>query len=288
MSRVIAKVRDFLLAPLVYLHRDQTDFLMYLTTEDVRLKAENTFARYGAKYFSQSDEDGLTLEILRRLQLEKGTFAEFGVGNGSENNTLILIAHGWKGFWVGGSPLFFNYKGQYKRFIYHKDWIKLANIAEITRKCLEKLGSSQIDVISLDLDGNDIYFVEELLAAGFTPQLFVVEYNARFPPPVRWQTGYDDNHRWNWDDYFGASLASFVDLFGRYGYWLVCCNAQSGANAFFVRTEKQSLFPEVPRELSRIFCGPRYYLYSHFGHNVSPRTVERMLELNEKAAGDRP
>ena len=46
------------------------------------------------KFFSQSDEDGITLEILRRMQLTNGSFLEFGVGNGLENNTLVLLAHG--------------------------------------------------------------------------------------------------------------------------------------------------------------------------------------------------
>jgi hypothetical protein len=283
MTTFLESCRDFVIKPLVRLLKPQSDFLMYLATEDVREKASNPFSRYGAKFFSQSDEDGLTLEILRRLKLEKGTFAEFGVGDGSENNTLVLIAHGWKGFWVGGSSLFFNYADQYKRFVYHRGWVTRANIVEISRQCLGRLGSSQIDVISLDLDGNDIYFVEELLASKLTPQLFVVEYNARFPPPVRWQIEYDEGHRWNEDDYFGASLASFVDLFARYGYQLVCCNAQSGANAFFVRAEAKALFPEVPEDMSRVFCGARYYLYNEYGHKVSPKTVERMLALNEKS-----
>ena len=47
------------------------------------------------KCFSQTDEDGITIEILRRIGcLEKGTFAEFGPGDGMENNTLILKSLG--------------------------------------------------------------------------------------------------------------------------------------------------------------------------------------------------
>jgi hypothetical protein len=54
----------------------------------------NPLNRFGAKYFSQGEEDGLTLEIIKRLGIKNGTFAELGVGNGLENNTLILLASG--------------------------------------------------------------------------------------------------------------------------------------------------------------------------------------------------
>jgi hypothetical protein len=45
------------------------------------------------------------MEILRRIGVSNGTFAEFGVGNGLKNKTLVLTALGWSGFWVGGEHL---------------------------------------------------------------------------------------------------------------------------------------------------------------------------------------
>jgi hypothetical protein len=52
-----------------------------------------------------NDEDGITFEIPRRIGLADGVFAEFGVGNGVENNTLAPAAAGWTGFWVDGEDL---------------------------------------------------------------------------------------------------------------------------------------------------------------------------------------
>src|SRR5512146_745114 len=78
------------------------DIVVSYQALSLKLAHPNPLSRCGMKCFSQTDEDGITLEILRRIRsLESGTFAEFGVGNGSENNTLILKALGWKGFWVG-------------------------------------------------------------------------------------------------------------------------------------------------------------------------------------------
>lgn len=238
----------------------------------------NPLNRSGRKCFSQTDEDGITLEILKRIDcLEKGTFAEFGVGNGTENNTLILKALGWKGFWAGGENLAFEVKQPKEVFSYFRGWITLENIDELANEGKRNLACQEIDVISLDLDGNDIYFVEKLLAGGHCPKLFIVEYNAKFFPPVRWQIDYDPQHIWNGDDYFGASLASFNELFGRYSYRLVCCNAHTGANAFFVREEFASAFADVPRELNKLYAAPRYYLYKSYGHKPAIRTIARLF-----------
>jgi hypothetical protein len=72
----------------------------------------NPLNKFGAKCFSQNDEDGIILEILRRINLlgSEGVFAEFGVGDGTENNTLILASLGWTGFWMGGKILCLNMK----------------------------------------------------------------------------------------------------------------------------------------------------------------------------------
>ena len=115
------------------------------------------------RYFSQTDEDGITLEIVRRLGIKAGTFAEFGVGNGLENNTLILLANGWRGFWIGGQDLAFNHKLNPKRFAFFKAWVSLENVAGLMKQGFESIGTNELDVLSLDLDGNDYYIARELL-----------------------------------------------------------------------------------------------------------------------------
>ena len=69
----------------------------------------NPLNKFGRKVFSQSYEDGITLEIVRRLEImsSTGTYVELGVGNGLENNTLVLASLGWKGVWIGGESLDF-------------------------------------------------------------------------------------------------------------------------------------------------------------------------------------
>ncbi len=140
-------------------------------------------------------------------------------------------------------------------------------------------------MISVDLDGNDLYIVEALLESGAAPRLFIVEYNATFLPPIKFSIDYDENHTWNGDDYMGASLASFADLFERFGYRLVACNI-TGSNAFFVRSEDAGSFADVPRQIELLHAPPKYFLtgLDSRGHSISMRTIERHFrELNSQA-----
>jgi len=241
----------------------------------LRSTAANPLNRFGRRCFSQGDEDGITLEIVRRLGLKSGTYCEFGVGNGFENNTLILAAAGWKGFWIGGESLSFNFQNL-NRFNYQREWVTLENIDKLARNGIEFL-KSDIDYLSFDLDGNDYFFVRRLLEQGINPKVFVVEYNGKFPPPVRFKINYDPKHQWNFSDYFSASLQTFVDLFEEFGYKLVCCNSQTGCNAFFVRDEFSALFIDVPTEIEKLYQPPRYWGASRAGHSQSPKTVERIF-----------
>lgn len=255
------------------------DLTLAFHTYQLQYLHSNPLNKFGQKCFSQTDEDGITLEILKRLKcIDKGFFAEYGVGNGTENNTLILKALGWKGFWIGGEDLAFEVKTVNPDFSYIKDWITQDNIVGLSNEGMKNIGEKNSpDVISIDLDGNDIYLVEKLLTMCFYPKLFIVEYNAKFPPPVKWKIDYNPTHIWQGDDYYGASLSSFVDLFEKHGYKLVCCNSHTGCNAFFVRTEYTDAFSDVPKDINDIYVPPRYYLYNKFGHENSLKTVEKLF-----------
>ena len=169
-------------------------------------------------------------------------------------------------------------EGRGSKFQYVKEWITLENINSISSQCLQRLEREAIDVISLDLDGNDIHFMRSLMEVGHRPKLFVVEYNAKFPPPVEFEIASDPEHTWQGDDYFDASLASLVKEFHKYNYQLICCNSHTGANAFFVDSIYADHFKDVPSDLNSIYVGPRYTRYNQFGHPVSMKTIERIFD----------
>jgi hypothetical protein len=222
----------------------------------------NAVVRCGNKVFSQNDEDGITFEILRRLGVRKGVFGEYGVGDGTENNTLALVAAGWSGFWVGGQDMAFDtnpLESASPTFIFTKAWVKRSNVVELCRESLQTIGKTECDLMSMDLDGNDYHFVEALLAAAMRPKVFIVEYNAKFVPPIHFLIDYSDDHRWNSDDYMGASLTAFHDLFVANGYFLVGCNL-TGSNAFFVRKDFSDAFADLPQDIYSLYSPARYFL----------------------------
>jgi hypothetical protein len=260
--------------------RDQHDFLLSMKWAISAQTHKNPLNRCGAKFFSQSDEDGITLEIVKRLGLKNGTFLELGVGNGLENNTLVLLSIGWRGAWIGGEELAFNHHLNPRRFSYEKAWITLDNIASLTQEGLSNINTADVDVLCVDLDGNDLYFTEALLNV-LHPALVIVEYNAKFPPPARWSVPYDPNFTWDLTDYQGASLASFCDLLSRFCYALVCCNGATGVNAFFVRNEHLTHFHDVPKDMNDLFIPRQFELPVYVGHPPSPKTVEAMLTAKQ-------
>jgi hypothetical protein len=234
----------------------------------------NPLARYGKKIFSQTDEDGITLEIIKRIGISKGSFAEFGVGNGMENNTLILLSLGWRGFWVGGEDLSFE-TSELSRLNFSKDWITRENIIDIFKSGIDDMKIKDLDVLSLDLDGNDYYFHKDLLEFGARPKLFIVEINATMPPPVEFTIEYDKDFIWKGSDYCGASVQALSNLFEKFDYTLICCNTISGANAFFIRNEFTHLFPDVPREITKIYSGNNWR--GQYGHQYSLETIKRII-----------
>ena len=56
---------------------DTRDLRLYDETRKAQLAHPNPINAFGKKCFSQTDEDGITIEILRRIAcLDNGTFAE--------------------------------------------------------------------------------------------------------------------------------------------------------------------------------------------------------------------
>ena len=68
-------------------------------------------------------------------------------------------------------------------------------------------------------------------------------------------------------------LESYNELFEKYSYRLLCCNASSGTNAFFIKNKYIDLFPEILDNISDIYVeqGVRF---KSVGGETSPKTVK--------------
>lgn len=241
-----------------------------------RARSPNPLVRLGEKFFSQSDEDGITREVCRRLGLSGGRAVEFGVGDGLENNSLILLFSGWSVGWVGGEDIAVRIPPGCRNLAFVKGWVTAENCAGLAEAASGGAGLAGIDLLGVDLDGNDLHVVAALLGAGLRPSVLIVEYNGKFPPPIRWRTRYDPGHRWDGSDYQGASLQAFVDLCAGHGYRLVACNL-TGSNAYFVRAADAGAFADVPADPAALFVAADHNWFVERGHATSPHTVEAVL-----------
>jgi len=103
MKDVLRKLRDFWWrkyvdprVPPIY-ERNDTEY------EDKRRLDDPLYLdRFGYKVFSQNDEDGIIAEIFKRIGVTNKRFVEFGVENGLESNSHLLLHSGWSGLWIEG------------------------------------------------------------------------------------------------------------------------------------------------------------------------------------------
>jgi hypothetical protein len=224
--------------------------------------------RFGAKVYSQYDEDGIIQEIFRRIGTTNKLFVEFGVESGVENNSLKLLLEGWRGLWIEGSN---NYAESIKsRFSDLIDSQRLSlNCSFVTAENINELigsfAAGDIDLLSIDIDGNDYHIFEALTVVQ--PRVVVIEYNAKFPPPISITQVYKKDFVWSGTDYMGSSLEALARLARRRGYSLVGCNFP-GINAFFVRDDLVDGKFQAPYTAENHYNVARYFLWQLYvsGH----------------------
>src|SRR3972149_4858892 len=92
------------LAHMTYLNLElEKNRMLRELQESPRYQDPRRLIPHGYKVYSQNEEDGIIREIFNRIGTTNKVFAELGVGNGLENNTLALLLDNWKGLWIEGS-----------------------------------------------------------------------------------------------------------------------------------------------------------------------------------------
>lgn len=224
--------------------------LRSLTTE-LSARQPDNLAGKGFKVFSQNDEDGIIEAIFDQVAHD-GTFLEIGVENGRECNSHYLMLKGWRGAWVEADDAqnkrirselgATEFPGHFKLF---ETFATTSNIDRIYRQACAFTGATELDLFSLDIDGQDLFILEALLSAGAKPRVLCLEYNSKFPPTLSISVAPTDNWQRENDDYYGASLVALNDVAKRHGYVLLTCNVV-GVNTFFIREEFAAPFKLYP------------------------------------------
>lgn len=195
---------------------------------------------FGFKVYSQNEEDGMIAEIFNRIGTTNKFFIEFGVDVGLQCNSHYLLFQGWEGVYMEGSAKFVkkireNFKIPLERgqlTLLHK-FITAENINDLISQTKAK-DLVEIDLLVIDIDGNDYHIFNAINV--IKPRVVVMEFNAKFPPPVEYVMPYDATYCYDDSDAQGASLESMTKLANKKGYNLVGTDLK-GVNAFFVRKD---------------------------------------------------
>ena len=190
---------------------------------------------------SQNQEDGLTLALLQEAGVTQARFVEIGSGLSGGNSAFLARECGWTGLMVdGASPTRMEQVG--RRFPTARAihaWVTRDNINDLI--AAHGFGG-EVDLFSLDLDGNDYWIWEAMTACS--PRVVILEYNSMFGPDRAVTIPYDadfNRHRHH-TMYYGASLAALTHVAAVKGYRLVAVEP-AGINAYFLRND---LAPNVP------------------------------------------
>ena len=209
----------------------------------------------GFSRFSEFEEDGHLLYLLTLAGSASRTVVEISSQDGRVcMATNLLVHHRWRGFLFDGDPVFV---GEGQRFfashpatrsappVMKAEWFTRENVNRV----LAAAGvPDDVDVLSLDIDGNDLYLWS---AMTMRPRILICEFNNAVPSELALTIPYKPDFSFaalptDQAMFRSASLAAFVAVGRRKGYRLVGMNAL-GFNAIFLRDDVLATeMPEIP------------------------------------------
>jgi hypothetical protein len=202
--------------------------------------------------FSQWGEDGIIQYLIHVLDIPHQTFIEFGVEDYQESNTrLLAVLNNWSGLIIDGNEKNLKKFKSSDSVAWRNDvqflhaFITAENIEHLIRNFLNRGYSSQIGLLSIDIDGMDYWVFKKI--ESVQPIILILEYNSIFelePLTIPYADDFVWKNQTGTHQYWGAGLASLHHLATQKGYVFVGCNS-AGNNAFFVREDKW--VPALPR-----------------------------------------
>jgi hypothetical protein len=192
-------------------------------------------------------------QIIERLSANAPrTFVEFGFHPVEFNCISLAKRFNWQGLLIDG-----NARQVHDARVLYPDRIKIVqSFLTLDNLDFVKAAFAKIGVLSIDVDGNDYWFLERLIDAR--PAVISVEYNATLglesiTVPYDLHFNRHEKHPRGW--YHGASLMALAKLCAAHGYGLAAVS-EAGANAFF--TEDGNLDPKTawkPNTLREQYSG---------------------------------
>ena len=218
-------------------------------------KSYEDVSQAGFRCYSQFEEDGIILYVLSMIGMKTKKVVEICIGNGEEcMATNLVLNHGYQGFLFDGSEHNVEHANRFFKSkldclltppSVESAWITKDNVNDLLRN----IGAQgEVDLLSLDIDGNDYYIWEAI--NEINPRLCVFETHDIVPGDLSITIPYEENFNWKTKegaepDFRSVSLLAMKKLSERKGYRLIGAH-KHGFNVFFLRNDiSQDIFPEV-------------------------------------------
>uniref|UniRef100_A0A914UML6 Methyltransferase FkbM domain-containing protein n=1 Tax=Plectus sambesii TaxID=2011161 RepID=A0A914UML6_9BILA len=113
-------------------------------------------------------------------------------------------------------------------------------VENVVQKFQEVAVPQQFDLLSVDTDFADFWLLREILQAGYSPRVIIVEVNvapgpfASFTVPLERAKAHD---MWHGNRWFGSSILALSKLVHAFGYQLLYVEAKV-VNAIFVKSSE--------------------------------------------------
>jgi hypothetical protein len=200
----------------------------------------------GFRCYSQFEEDGIILYLLTLIGKKTRSVVEICCGAGHQSMSAnLIINHGYKGYLFDGDD--YNVRTAEEFFRSQKEcllvqpaikraWITKSNINNL----LEDIGvTGEVDVLILDLDGNDYHIWDSIDV--ISPRICVFEVNSIIPSDLAITIPYTEDFyaldKGKIDSQFrSVSLLAMIKLSRKKGYTMVGSH-KYGFNVFFVRDD---------------------------------------------------
>jgi hypothetical protein len=213
----------------------------------------------GFSVYSQFDEDGILLCIFSLVGFTNRKVVEICAGHGEECNTAnLIINHSCHGLLFDGDAK--NIEHARKFFSEHRStrlfppickhaWITKDNINQLI---LESGFSGEVDLLSLDIDGND-YWIWDAIDI-IKPRVFICETHNICPDDKSITIPYKEDFNYKSEDNYheefrSASPLAMIKLSKRKGYRLVGSH-KYGFNLIFIYGDiGKDYFPEISLDI---------------------------------------
>jgi hypothetical protein len=210
--------------------------------------SKDSLNKFAFNTFSQFGEDGIIQKIYELIGEDSKICLEVGAGDGVDCSNVANLwkNYGWKAILIEKDA------EKYRRIEQNTkgyDCLLVSSYIEKDEKTgptidsiIDQLGIKNLDLLSLDIDGNEYYIFENL---KIHPRVLIIEFNPSIPYYRDVYQAYS-GHSWE----FGCSIASLIRIGKEKGYELV---ALTNVNAIFVDNSYVGKFVDYETSVERIF-----------------------------------